>query len=105
MGSDRESHHSSLCTGAKSHSLREESIGLVLGCLFTVTIFVPSSSEVSSEPSDSDASSSKLRDPATLRSQGFKRLKPTDPTASKLDVSINSCLRLVSNPTVVCGIL
>lgn len=72
-------------TDSKSHSLIEASTGLESEHLFTITTFVLSSSESSSESLDSEQSSSKLRDPATLRSRDFNGLNPTDPTASRLD--------------------
>jgi len=90
IGGNHEQDHRSTCAAAKSHSLMEVSTGLVFGRLFTVTTLVPSSSESSSESSDSDVSSSKFRDPATLKSQGFDGFKLTDPVASKLDVKIHT---------------
>ena len=62
----------------------EELIDLEFKCFFTITTLDPSSPEPSSESSDSEALSSKFRDPATLRSHGSNGLNPTDPTASRL---------------------
>lgn len=88
MGGNHELDHCSPCAGAKSHSLMEVSTGFESERLFTVTTSVPSSSESLSESPDSDPSSSKFRDPVTLKTQGFNGLKPTDPTASKIDISM-----------------
>jgi len=90
------------CAVAKFHSLTEASTGLEFERLFTVTTSVPSSSESSSESSTSDASSSKFRDPATLRSHGCNGLKPTDPIASKYDIRTYSCMKCGLYCTSVC---
>ena len=102
MGRGHKSDRCSPCFGVKFHSLMEVSTGSIFEHLFIATILVSSSSE-SSESSDSDASS-KFRDPATLRSQGFIGLKPTDPMASKLDVSVYSCMKAGLNSTLMRGV-
>ena len=101
---EQEPDHCSPCAVAKFHSLTEASAGLEFERLFTVTTSVSSPLESSSESSDSDVSSSKFRDPATLRSQGCNGLKPTDPTASEPDIRTHLYMKRKSNSTLVCCI-